>query len=246
MSEWFNLDKFWESMADKMFTTEQWENAAAEINAVVVLTNPGPDAAVLDLCCGPGRHSLALAQRGYTVTGVDLTERYLQQARDRTAQAGLDITFIREDMRTYSAPASYNLILNLFTSFGYFQDIADDRKVVARMYENLKPGGKAVIELMGKEVLARIFRPRDWYEQDGVLFLEERTVTRNWSWIENRWIRIEQNDRKEFTLAHRLYSAMELEEMLYSAGFSRVAIFGSLEGTPYDNHAGRLVVIGEK
>ena len=117
---------------------------------------------------------------------------------------------------------------------------------MANVHRSLKPGGKFVIDVMGKEVLASVFRERDWREEDGALILEERKVSNDWSWIENRWILFKDGKRYENRLSLRLYSAAELETLLKSCGFASVNIYGDFTGTPYDHNARRLVVVASK
>jgi hypothetical protein len=100
--------------------------------------------------------------------------------------------------------------------------------------------------MMGKEVLARIFRERDWHEENGTIFLEERKLSNGWSWIQNRWIMIKGGERKEFTFSLRLYSGEELSSLLSESGFNSVELFGDLSGMPYDHAANRLVAVAIK
>ena len=245
-ANWHEKDDFWHTTAEYLFSERRWQAVPAELDHVVKLLELEPGAKVLDLCCGVGRHSLELARRGFRVTGVDRTEAYLEQAERRARAEGLDIQFILEDMRTFCRPDAYDAILNLFTSFGYFEDQEDDRRVTANMYRSLVPGGSLLMDLQGEEVLARIFRENNWSEEDGVLFLEERAVSQNWSWIENRWIIIEDGKRKDLYLSHRLYSATELTGLLVSSGFAHAEAFGDLAANPYDHTAKRLVVVARK
>jgi SAM-dependent methyltransferase len=206
---------------------------------------------VLDMPCGPGRHSLELARRGFRVTGVDRTVAYLDTARQKAAAEGLDgvaqVEWIKADMRDFRLPERFDAAINLFTSFGYFEDPAEDRQVAANFFASLRPGGRLLMDMMGKEVLARVFREQDWEEEeDGTLFLEERKITRNWGWIENRWIAIRGERRVEFRLGHRLYSAVELTALLTEVGFIDLSVYGSLAGDPYDHTARRLVVLAHK
>ena len=112
---------------------------------------------ILDLCCGPGRHATVLAERGFSVTGVDSTAFLLQKARARASERKLDVEFVQDDMRRFVRPASYDLVLNMFTSFGYFDDKDEDLRVLSNIYESLKPGGVLVMDVMSKEWLARVF-----------------------------------------------------------------------------------------
>lgn len=243
MAVWHEDDEFW-STAIGWMLRERAASASEEVDRLLDLVGVRPPGTVLDLGCGIGRHAAELARRGFDVTGVDRTAEFLDEARRTASSEGLEIELVREDMRDFRRPGAFDLAVNLLTSFGYFEDPADDARVVRNLRASLKEGGAAVVDLMGKEVLARIFQPRDWREADGDLWLYERRVTRDWGWIENRWIRIWDGERTEFELAHRLYSATELARLLEDCGFAEVEVFGDLSGSPYDHEASRLVVVG--
>ncbi len=246
MPEWFEDDQFWQTTAPSMFGDRLWQAAPGDVDGLIELTGIAPPARVLDLACGPGRHALELAQRGFRVTGVDLSKHLLSEARRRAREAGLTIEFIEQDMREFQAAGDFACAVNLFTSFGFFQDPADDRRVVENVYRALEVEGAFVLDTMGKEILSRIFQTRDWREHDGELWLYERTVREDWSWIENRWIVVRDGVQKEFKISHRLYSATELSRLMLEAGFKTVDAYGDFAGTPYDHHARRLVVVARK
>jgi len=246
MTVWHEEDDFWEIMAPKIFGKQHWQRAPVEVGNVISLLKLGQGAYVLDLCCGPGRHSLELARRGFQVVGVDRTSKYLEAARRQAEAEGLNVDFMQEDMRNFCRPDTFNAVLNLYTSFGYFENPEDDRKVLRNVHLSLKTGGKLLMDLMGKEVLAGVFRERDWHEENGVIFLEERKLNSGWSWVQARWIMIKGNERKEFTLSHRLYSGAELSSLLAESGFSSVELYGDLSGMPYDHTAKRLVALATK
>ncbi|NOG53660.1 MAG: class I SAM-dependent methyltransferase [Planctomycetes bacterium] len=248
-SAWHEDDGFWINMAPSLFPQQRWDAAEVEVQRLLELIPNQPErAAILDLGCGPGRIALELAQRGYRVTGVDRTAAYLDEARQRAETAQLDIEWVHRDMRLYRRDDTFNLVLSMFTTFGYFEDAADDRQVARNIHANLKPGGCMLIDVIGKEILARQYRARDWNtEADGALMLQERTICNNWSWIRCKWIRIlPDGTQHTYHLEHRLYSAGELIDLLTQEGFVNVNAYGSLEGTPYDHEARRLIVTAEK
>lgn len=246
MEAWHESDEFWETFAPIMFGEDRWGVVPYEIDQVVARFGLHPGDEILDLCCGPGRHSLEMARRGLKVTGVDRTLSYLDKALQAAREEGLAIDFIHADMRQFLRPSTYHAVMLMFTSFGYFEDPAENLTVLQNAHASLKKDGSLLIEMMGKEVLARIFQPRSWSEKDGWFFLEERKLGKAWSWIENRWVIICGSERKEFEISHWLYSAAELGSMLEECGFDRVEFFGSLEGVPYDHKANRLIAVAHK
>jgi SAM-dependent methyltransferase len=245
MTSWHEQDDFWETVP--LFDQQSLEAAPQEVDALLPLLGIEPGAEVLDLCCGVGRHSLELVRRGYRVTGVDRTAAYLHTARERADAEALSVEWIQADMREFVRPEAFDAAINLFTSFGYFEDPDEDRRVADNLFRSLKPGGVLVIEMMGKEVLARIFLPRDWQElADGTLFLQERAVKRDWTWMENRWILVKDGQRLEYAVDHRLYDGAGLRALLLDAGFESVALHGGLDGAPYDTSAQRLAAVARK
>ena len=246
MNAWHEQDAFWEKWAPIIFHERRWEKTAEEVANIISLLNIGEATSVLDLCCGPGRHSLELARQGFSVTAVDRTKMYLERARKQAETEGLKIEFIQDDMRQFCRPSAFDVAINLFTSIGYFEDTNDDKQVAANVYHSLKEKGVFLIDIMGKEVLARIFRERDWYELDNTMVLEERKVCANWSWIENRWLMIKDGKMDEWKVSHRLYSATELAALLSDCGFKAIDVYGDLTGTPYDHTAKRLVLVAHK
>jgi SAM-dependent methyltransferase len=244
---WYSEDAFWQLFEPVLFSPQRVARAREEVDSLARLLPIGPEASILDLCCGTGRHSLELARRGCQVTGIDRTQGYIEKARAAAAQAGLAAVFAVADMRDYCEPRGYDVVVNLFGSFGYFEAPEDDRRAVANAYASLRPGGQFLIETMGKEILARGFQANDWEErEDGLLLLSEKRITQNWSCVETRWIAIRGTERAEYRVAIRSYSAVELSSLLAQCGFTELRVYGGLHGIEYNQDAQRLVVIGRK
>ncbi len=243
---WYEDESLWSTFEPTMFNQERLDSATVEIDQVIKLLDIEKNARILDLGCGIGRHSLELANRGYQVTGVDLTEDYLAKARGQADIKGLTIEFIREDMRRFRQTELFDVVINMFTAFGYFEDPQEDKDVAANMYACLRKGGTLLMDIVGKEVLARIHREHDWQEENGRIFLRECKIRQNWSWAENRWIMIENGEKKEFKFGHRIYSAVEISNLLKECGFESVCIYGNLSGADYDRNATRLIAVARK
>lgn len=246
MVEWYNNDEFWDVMSHKLFAVKDPAETKKEIEQIISLTGITPGSKLLDLCCGQGRHSLEFARRGYKVTGVDRTKRYLEKAKKEAARENLSVEFIEDDMTDFKRKIYFNAIITMYTSFGYFEEHNDNMKVLYNSYSSLKKKGLLLIDVVGKEILQRKFTERESFELDGITYIEERKVINNWSRIENRWIMLKDNLQKEFKLSHWIYSENELKKMLSNAGFSSVKIFGDLAGGQYDENAERLIAIALK
>lgn len=247
MADWYDNDAFWEETGPALFTEERWQAAVPEVQQILELVKVPPGATVLDMGCGVGRHAIEFARHGYRVTGVDRTAKYLREAKNKAGEQGLDVEWVEADMRRFRRDGAFDLAVSMLTSFGYFPNAADDRRVAENLFASLQPGGVFVMDLMGKEVLARQFRRQDWQEQpDGTMLLEQRSVKDGWGTLEMRWIVIRGEDIRQHRFELRLYSAAELQALLEGIGFVDVTAYGSVKGTPYDDNAERLVLAAWK
>jgi len=243
---WHDDDKFWLTFAPFMFDEDRLAGTLEEVDKILALLNVEEGAKILDMGCGPGRHSLELARRGYRVTGIDRTLPYLELARQNAAEAGLNIDFYHADMRNYERANHFDAALSLFTSFGYFEAAEENHQALSNIFHSLKSGGQLILQFMGKEVLARIFVERDWVEKDGAFHLQERSISKDWSWIQNRWILLKDGETLEYESGHWLYSAFEITVLLQDVGFSTVNIYGNFDGDDYGIQASQLVALALK
>ena len=244
-NDWFSNEAFWEASYDLMFPRARFEAAADEFAAVLDLVGGDPRS-VVDVACGPGRHAVAAAQRGMDVVGVDATSFLLGKARELAAREGVDVEWVHSDMREHVQEPAVDLVLNLFTSFGYFDDDQDNARVLRNAYDSLRPGGSLVLDVMGKEVLARIFRDSSVEDAPDGFVVQRRRVTEDWSRIENEWALVRGDTVRSFRLGHWIYSGRELAGMLTEAGFSEVDLFGGLGGSRYGPEASRLVAVARR
>lgn len=244
--EWHESPRFWEVMAPKLFSKNILGATRDDVDHLLTLIKMRPNAAVLDLACGQGRHSLELARRGFRVTGVDDTPSYLREAKQNTQREGLEIEFIQADMRQFYREIAFDVVISLYTSFGYFRHHADEVRTLRNVHRSLKKGGVLVMDLAGREVVVRNFRPTERIEDKDYTFLAERKLFRGGAWLHNRWIIMRGRRQATFDFSHRLYSATDITRLLKRVGFINIHTYGSLRGTPYDDWAQRLVVVARK
>jgi SAM-dependent methyltransferase len=246
VTDWFADEAFWEMFFPALFPEQRFEAAEEQVDKILELLE-FKGHSILDLACGPGRHSVVLAKKGFRVTGVDLSPFLLAKARERAASAGVEIEWIHDDMRSFSRPEAFDLCLSLFTSFGYFENKQDDMAVLRNIHGGLFPGGACLIDVAGKEWLAKHFQPTTSHElDDGTLIIERHEIYDDWSRIKNQWILLKEGRAREYRLQHTIYSAQELKDRLLDAGFSSVRICGDFDGNEYGPDARRLIAIAQK
>jgi SAM-dependent methyltransferase len=253
--EWFYEERFWQQYTPVMFDAGRIAEVPEVADAVTRLSRLDlysekrslePLPRILDICCGFGRITLELARRGFRVTGIDITEPYLAAARKDAASEALDIEIIKEDARVFKRPGFFDVAVNLYISFGYFENAADDALLVQNAFDSLKQGGTFIIETLGKEIAARDFVTREWFPKGDFTVLTEYAALDSWERLQNRWIMMKDGKTFERTFTQRLYSGVELKTLLRNAGFSTVEVYGDWDESPYDQDAKKLIAVGRK
>ena len=244
--DWFENDQFWVRFAPIMFDAERWEDTPWEVDNLLKLTGLHAGGTVLDSCCGVGRHALEFARRGFKVTGVDRTAPYLDAAAESADSENLDIEFVLQDVRSFSRPAAFDLAMNLFTSFGFFSSVEEEKQYITSIHTNLTGNGIFVIDVNGKETLARDFKLSEEYEKDGYTVRGEYLIEEDFSLLNNTWSISRDGEEYSFQFSHRIYSAVELKQLLLECGFSKVEVYGGFDGRPYNHEAIRLITVAHK
>ena len=244
--EWFDDYRFWRDLYLFMFSEKRFAEATEQVPKLLNLVKPGCEN-VLDLGCGAGRFSIPLAKAALRVTGVDSTGYLLQKARAFAKKGKVSVEWVQEDMREFVRPEAFDLAVNLFTSFGYFENREDDVLVVANVYRSLRRGGTFVIDLMGKEVLARMAQPAVLdILPDGSKLVQQPRVCDGWTRIRHEWTLIQDGAARTYQFQTNIYSGQELKELLLRAGFAEVKLYGSLEGEEYGLGAKRLIAVATR
>jgi SAM-dependent methyltransferase len=189
---------------------------------------------ILDLACGRGRIAVELARRGFRVTGLDLSARSLDLAARAAAEAGVDLTLVRRDMRELADEEAFEAILNVWTSFGYFDREEDDERVLANVARALVPGGLFLIDTINPMVLAARFVPEQRRElEDGNVVIEYRSYDHLNGRFEGVWTFVHPDGSQvELRSSHRSYTAAELARLLRNAGLAVEGAWGSFDGAP--------------
>ena len=243
---WFDNNDMWERFYDCMFDDDSFALADQQCQQILQLV-PGPVESVLDLACGPGRHVLGFARLGKDITGVDLSGYLLNRAANLIDQQQLTANLVHSDLLQYQPNRSFDLITNLFTSFGYYSEPADNQKVLDNAHGWLQDGGHLIIDTFGKEQAAHAIEPVHCTEYDnGDLRFERPLLTDNMNVYSKEWILVRGDQAHRWEYQHYVYSANELTHMLKQAGFRHIQVFGSLAADEYDLEAERLVLVAQK
>jgi SAM-dependent methyltransferase len=206
-----------------------------------------PGRRVLDLACGHGRISLPLARAGWRVTGLDLSERSLALAREASEREGLEIEWVRGDMRE-PPPGPFDAAISVFTSFGYFADEAENQRVLDAVAAALAPGGLFLIDTVNLLGLVKRYRERGFEQtESGALFLQEHEFDVLAGRNRARWTFVrEDGSRSELVHSVRTYTPHELAVMLARAGLEVAGAWGDFEGAELTFDSWRLILLGQK
>lgn len=219
-------------------------NAEEEVGKIVDFLYLPEGSAVVDLGCGRGRHAIPMARRGYRVTGVDISESMLRMARRRAEREGVSVEWVKEDMRTFLRDGAYDLVMSLFTSFGYFDD-AENQNVLDNVGRSLKKGGKMLLDLRNAgKGLARLEDTDSTIQVPaGTLRMSVRFDRRALRARAEHLLVRHDGIRIASTFDVRIYSMEELVDMIRKAGMEVKDFYGSLSGDPFDDTSTRLVTL---
>lgn len=240
----------WDRVFDELYLLtyaplEPPEQAEAMATGAMALAGCEPGADVLDAPCGYGRHALVLADAGYRVVGLDRSPVLLGEARRRSGRREWP-RWIAGDYRELPfADASFDAVIHLFTSFGYYGE-PDDERMFREFRRVLRPRARLVVETMHRDLLVRIFRPSDWDElPDGAARLERRSFDAG-SGIVHGALAYWPRGGEPVTAAYdaRVYAAHEVRAVLARAGFADIELYGGLGGEPLSLET-RLVAVAQ-
>jgi D-alanine-D-alanine ligase len=205
----------------------------SEIDLILNILELGKEDRILDLSCGHGRHSLELARRGFcNIEGFDRSRYLIQKAKQQAKKENLCVKFKEGEARnlTYK-PDTFDAILVLGNSFGYFETVQDDLKVLNEIISCLKPWGKLLIDIADGNFLLEHFQPRSWEWIDKNHFVcRERSISSDGNRLISREVisHITKGVLADQFYAERLYTFETLSQILEKAGFTNIQIHGNI------------------
>jgi SAM-dependent methyltransferase len=220
------------------------ERTEAEVNLIWQLLDLKPGKQLLDLACGHGRISNRLAQRGCTMTGLDATDLFLQQAQSDAAEQGLEVEYLKGDMRSLPWTENFDSVVNWFTAYGYFSD-EENRQVLREVYRSLKPGGTFLLDHLNRDQVLKHFQLALITEREGNYLIDRNRYNVLTGCTENERIIVREGRVRKLQFFVRLFSYTELRDWLLQAGFERVEGYGHTgEALTLDSR--RMILVAHK
>ena len=234
---WFNSPYY-----HLLYKKHDLKEAEAFIDNLITFLQPPAGAGFLDLACGKGRHSVYLNKKGFEVTGIDLSPesiKYASQFSNDTLQ------FYVHDMRHPCRINYFDYVLNLFTSFGYFESERDDDAVISAIAKELKHTGKVVIDFMNVTKVIANLVAHETKIINGITFNIQRKVENN-SIVKQ----ISFDDKGERHFFEERVKALQLndfEKHLTAHQLKIVNLFGNYQLQEFDQQkSDRLILIAQK
>lgn len=238
--QWFNSEEYLNvyQHRDKKDAKELLQLVLDNIDSTKVKT-------VLDMATGNGRHAILLARKGYRVTAVDLSEMLLGIAQKNTAKENLNIEFVHSDLRKYEPDKKFNLIINLFTSIGYFEDDEENFHLLNKAYDLLEEDGYFVLDYMNINFVRNTLVPVSVDTMDNSTITQNRFI-KNERVIKEIIIEKEKSTEKYYESV-RMFSYEEIITAMKKIGFHVLHTFGDFLGNPFELETSpRIIIISRK
>jgi SAM-dependent methyltransferase len=228
------------------------EATARAVDFIVNVLEIEAGSLLFDQCCGIGRISIPLSQRGIRVIGMDLTAAYVEAARARAAAHDLPCTFCQGDAHEFVAPEPCDAAINWYTSFGYDEDDAQNLRVLERAFESLRSGGRFALDYHATPRIFAEFRAthvdRPAAEGlDNLLLLQETGIDFARGMFHGEWTAVYQDGRRiTRPVETRIYMPHEVIALCKRCGFVDIELFGDFDRSPFDRMSRRMIITARR
>ena len=238
--EWFNSEEYLE-----VYKHRNSSDAEKLLRLIFDNINLPKDSEILDAACGAGRHSILLSEKGFNVTGFDLSDTLLKIAEKSAEEKKVQIDFQKADIRNFSTDKKFSMIVNLFTSFGYFDSDEENFQFYKNIFPSLNKDGYLVFDYFNSKYLIKNLVPENSKLVGDLTIFENRSI-KNERVVKN--IRIVKNGfEKEFSESVKLYEKEKIIRKFEEIGYKIVNIFGNFNGDAFNEDVSeRLIIICQK
>lgn len=243
----FNLESVFEADDYLYFYSDSLtdERSDREVASLVKLLDLRPPMKILDLACGFGRHANRLAALGYSVTGVDQSADFLNLARKHASDMRVDVNYLQVDMRQIEFVEEFDVVIMMFTTFGYFSD-SDNFRMLENIARALKPGGLLGFDIPNRDVTLKVLPPAVVLEKNRDLMINRNSFDMLSGRWHNQRIVIRNGIRKDKPFSIRLYNPTEIRELVQKAGMEVSHLYGDWSGQQLSAESRGMVVLAQK
>lgn len=238
-TDWFSSKYYLE-----LYKHRDDEDARNLINLIQRTIHFPTDAKVLDICCGAGRHSIELARRGFNVTGFDLSRYLISAARlslKKAEEKNLKVRFLIKDMRHFNFKAGFDAAVNVFTSFGYFEDDAENFTVFKNSYSSLSKGGYFVFDYLNEGYLRKNIVPSSRDKFGDKTVVQKRRIENGF--VIKEIIIKEAGKERNYREILKLYTYKQLRSALEQEGFEITSKFGDYYGNSFNAGKSKRIIL---
>ena len=204
---------------------------------------------ILDVPCGAGRHTLCFGKKGFFVTGVEINKHCLKLAQ-KNCRNLKTVAIKKANMKNLSwAKNKFDLVINLYTSFGYFKTDKENQSFLYELVKSVKPGGHLVIQTINRDWLLKVFSPVDWSESPHSYYMHGRKYDPKTNYMEGYNFYLDKKSGKGEKAYHRirLYSISEMKKLLSSTGLVSLKVFANTKAEAVNKYSSdHPLFIGKK
>lgn len=242
-SEWFK-DWFDSPYYHILYKNRDHQEAENFVNKLISFLNPAKGSSILDVACGKGRHAKQMAELGFHVTGIDLSNNSISAAQKIENDR---LNFFVHDMRIPFRINQFDLVFNFFTSFGYFDSDSDNQDAIGMMCNALKKDGILVIDYLNAGRFSGEISQKETKEIDAVIFNTEKQI-KDHKIVKTIFIHDTKNGfAADFAEAVSLLSLEDFQKLSSKAGLSLQSVFGDYNLNPFvESTSERLIMVLRK
>ena len=237
---WFNSPYY-----HQLYFQRDEQEAAAFIDRLLVKLNPPDNAAMLDVACGRGRHSIHLASKGFMVTGIDISEESIAEAKKHETEK---LEFFVHDMRLPFRMNYYDLAFNFFTSFGFFRTRREHDNAIRTIAQAIKPGGSFVIDYLNTHYIENHLQYKSEFQKDDVTYYITRWLDET-HFYKKILIEDEVNLQEPLEFVEKVakFSLGDFNDMFSFYDLQVQEVYGDYHFEPYHvTDSPRLIILAKK
>ena len=238
--EWFDSPLY-----EKLYSNRDEKDAASLADLIEEVIPVSAYRNVLDLGCGRGRHSITLAQRGYQVTGIDLSNKAIEKAKRIAGQKNLNnVKFFVRDMRD-PLPKQFDAIVNLFTTFGYFLEDEENRRVLRNTGKMLNQGGILFLDYLNPHYVEKNLVPSESGMYENLTYNVTRQIKDGMVFKTIQFSDDSLDKPVKYRERVKLYDLEWFRDVLTDSGYDIIETYGNYEGSPFLVESPRMIIVAK-